>query len=162
MRVECASVYYFNCSFNLSQPPSGVSFRSSCQNSSSSVKTTWQCCQRGSEYIGRFFGTFYCFRASCCVLLLFFFILYPICPTRGRGLSSVRALLLFVCSYASRFPTEYFRFAKLQIRCWNIVATGERAWHAISCVLNEIKVSFKGRARYFLSATLLFSLCMYL
>lgn len=52
----------------------------------------------GSEYIGRFFGTFYCFRASCRVLL-FFFILYPICPP-GREREDCRAFERCYCLFA--------------------------------------------------------------
>lgn len=64
---------------------------------------------KGSRNIGRFFDTFYCFRASLRVPL-FFFILYPICKTRGRGLSGI----VIVCLLLSiLFPNRIFSVRKI-------------------------------------------------
>lgn len=54
---------------------------------------------RGSEYIGRFFGTFYCFRASCRVLLIFFSFFIRFAPS-GREREGCRAFERWYCLFA--------------------------------------------------------------
>lgn len=108
---------------------------------------------KGSRNIGRFFDTFYCFRASRRVPL--FFILYPICTARGRGLSSIVIVYLLLCIL---FLNRVFSVRKIA-NSFSKHCCNRRAWHAISCVLNNIKVSFKEREcdissllHYFLSS----------
>lgn len=137
------------------QPFSEISFRSSCYDSSSSVKNDAAVLSKGAGVYRSILSYFLLF-SRITPRSTFFHSISDLHGPRERVVE--RSLLLFVCI---SFPNRVFSVRKIA-NSLSKYCCNRWAWHAISCVLNNIKVLFKERERerlqYFLSAALFFIL----